>query len=443
MRILQSLQNYLTHQLSKTSNSDGRLLLLAILIMYFTPILITSFSPKYTDLWRSHWTFPLVAKMPQIPLPFGDMRVITAGAECIRLGYDVLIENPCDPWKRPMNYPRIWSVLASWGLDQSHTAILGILCGLLFFTLTLITINRLNYIEALFYVLIVCSPSIMLAVERGNNDLIIFTLLALSLLIMKSRSLSWRSFSYIIILFASILKLYPIFSLTSAYKEEPKNFASIFMGILTAFGIYVTLNFESLKLVRKATTTTQDRAYGGMIIFDNLFKGLDILLQKYFHTNILNSINEAKLVIFILSVFIILLIAFLLAKTSNALYENTTALIVDHIDAFRTGSSIYLGTFLIGYNGDYRLIFLVFTIPQILLWLKNRSCLAPISALGLTGITLTLWLSRGDTRLYHLDELVNWLLFLFFAYTFALSSPKWLKSYIFSTSGFESRQSVR
>jgi hypothetical protein len=133
MRVLQNLQNYLTRQLSQTSKLDGRLLLLAILIVYFVPIFIASLAPNYPESWESPWIFPLVMK--KLPF-FADMRVITAGAECVRLGYDVLIENPCDPWQRQMNYPRVWSIPASWGLNQSHTVILGLLCGSLFFILT-------------------------------------------------------------------------------------------------------------------------------------------------------------------------------------------------------------------------------------------------------------------------------------------------------------------
>jgi hypothetical protein len=413
MRVLQNLQNYLTRQLSQTSKLDGRLLLLAILIVYFVPIFIASLAPNYPESWKSPWIFPLVLKI----LPsFADLRVITAGAECVRLGYDVLIENPCDPWQRQMNYPRVWSIPASWGLNQSHTVILGLLCGSLFFILTFITIEHLNYIEALFYALVLCSPSVMFAVERGNNDLIIFTLLALSLLTLKSRSSIWYSFFYIIMLLASILKLYPIFGLAGLYKEKPKSFASIFTT-LTGFGIYVVLNFESLKLVSKATPRSSNLSYGGMVIFDTLFP---------------NYLNGMKLPIFVLSISIVFFIAYLLAKSGSALYQNSYTLTTNRIDAFLIGSSIYMGTFLIGNNWDYRLIFLLFTIPQMLSWLKDRSCLAPISGLVLMMVILTAWLSSCTNRVYHLDELINWLLFLFFSYTFLLILPKRLKDYRFS-----------
>jgi hypothetical protein len=99
----------------------------------------------------------------------------------------------------------------------------------------------------------------------------------------------------------------------------------------------------------------------------------------------------------------------------------------NQIDAFRIGSSIYIGTFFIGNNWDYRLIFLLFTIPQILLWIKTKSRISPISALALIGIILSTWLSRIGDLIYHLDEPINWLLFFFFSYTVILTLPNWLK----------------
>src|SRR4028119_2314099 len=410
-RVLQSFQNHLNHQLSKTTRLDGRILLFAILIAYFMPIAIaTNFFSNYPDSWiKFNFIYPLVHTM----LPsFADLRVLTSGAECIRLGYDVLIVNPCDPWQRPMNYPRIWSVPASWGLDQSHTVILGILFGLLFFSLVFVTIKRLNYIEALFYALILCSPSVMLAIERGNNDLIIFILLSLSLLIMKNKTAIWRYFSYIIIMFAGILKVYPFFALITALKEKKRNFTVIFLSIFIAFGSYVVTDLESIILVSKATPRATKYSYGGRVIFDVIFTSF----SSFYSSQIPPYFNLIKFLLFSLTIALFLLISYLLAKHTENLFQNNK-LNINQIEAFRIGSSIYIGTFLIGNNWDYRLIFLLFTIPQILAWLKTQVQFESISGLALMAIILTTWLSNNPYQLHYLEELLNWSLFLFFAYS--------------------------
>jgi hypothetical protein len=431
-RVLQSFQNPPNHQLSKTTKLDGRILLFAILIAYFMPIAIaTNFYSNYPDSWiKFNFIYPLVATM--LP-PFADLRAIASGAECIRLGYDVLVVNPCDPWQRPMNYPRIWSVPASWGLDQSHTVILGILFGLLFFILVFVTIKQLNYIEALFYALILCSPSAVLAIERCNNDLIIFILLSLSLLIMKNKTAIGRYFSYIRIMFAAILKVYPIFALITALKEKKRNFTVVFLSIFIAFGIYVVTNFESIILVSNATPRATRYSYGGMVIFDVIFR----YFSSFYNSHTPQYFNQIKFLLFSLTIALFLLISYLWAKHTENLFQNNK-LNINQIEAFRIGSSIYIGTLLIGNNWDYRLIFLLFTIPQILARLKTQVQFESISGLALMVIILTTWLSSKSDQIYYLDEFLNWLLFLFFVYSTILTLPNWLKSYIyFQPRGFD------
>ncbi len=430
IRILNRFCSNFIFHLSKSSKIDGRFLLVALLMGYFLPLFCTIFSHNYPNEWNSPWIYPLVPKM--FP-PFADMRVITSGSECIRLGYDVIIENPCDPWKRPLNYPRIWSLPASWGLDQSHTVFLGILCGLLFFIFTLVIIERLNYIEALIYALILCSPSVMLAVERGNNDLIIFTLLAVSLLILKSRSIILRAFSYILVLFAAIVKLYPIFALLTCLKEKKRTFTFISLAILIAFGIYVISEFESLNLVSHATPRATYLSYGGMVILDIAFNKL----TKYFPALLNYHVaNLLKRIVFFLIIVLVFLIAYLGARVSNkqASSQDIVQFNLKYIDSFRIGASIYLGSYLIGNNWDYRLIFLLFTIPQLLAWIKSKNQISILSMSALIGISLTVWLGRGSfkfIKVYYFGELINWLLFLFFVYTLILTLPKWIKNYIY------------
>ncbi len=412
-KIQTRLNHYLlNHYLLKTSGLDGRFLLLGILILYFLPILFTSnFFLNYPQEWESSWIYPLVPKL--LP-PFADMRVVTSGAECIRLGYDVLIANPCDPWNRPMNYPRIWSIPAYWGLDQSHTIPLSICFGLLFFISTFLIINRLNNLEVLVYSLILCSPSVMLAVERGNIDLIIFVLLAMSLLMMRSKSLIFRNLAYTIILFSSVLKLYPIFTLISCLKEKRKDFKFIFVSIMTTFGIYIITHFRDIKLISNATPRAVDYSYGGKVIFDA-------------STRTSNPIFI--LILFFLTLLAISYLFYFLVIKGKYIYKSQE-LNIEQIDSFRVGASIYIGTFLIGNNWDYRLIFLVFTIPQILNWIKSFKQLSLPSIWAIIAIILTTWLSSKSAMFYRLDEIINWLLFIFFVYSLIITLPSWLKDYI-------------
>jgi hypothetical protein len=409
-KIIKEIFHNFSKHLSKVSKIDGRFLLLALLLGYFLPLFFAVFSNSYSI--NSKWIYPLV---PKLFPPFADMRVVTSGSECIRLGYDVLVKNPCDPWNRPMNYPRILGLPSFFGLDQTHTVILGILSGLLFFILTFVIIERLSYLEALIYGVILCSPSVMLAIERGNIDLIIYTLLSISLMILKSKYVIFRICSYGLILFAAILKLYPIVSLLCCLKEKKNTFLFVFFVIFTIFGIYVTSDLQSLKLISDATPRPTFLGYGGMVILDIIFKGG-------------GWISIVKKIIFFLLIALVFLIAYLEASKRNDLSQDLN---LQYIDGFRMGASLYLGTYLLGNNWDYRLIILLFSIPQMLAWIKSNNQISIPSLLAIIGISLTLWISSGRLNFFNIDELLNWLLLLYFIYALILTLPQWIKFHIF------------
>src|SRR5262245_12606830 len=90
---------------------DGRAIMLATIVLYLGTI----------AAGRLVWNVDLWPRLgvPPGPSLFFDARNLTAAWECQRLGYDPLYESPCDPWGRPVNYPRVWLLLGVLGLGQS------------------------------------------------------------------------------------------------------------------------------------------------------------------------------------------------------------------------------------------------------------------------------------------------------------------------------------
>jgi membrane-associated HD superfamily phosphohydrolase len=110
-----------------------------------------------------------------------------------------------------------------------------------------------------------------------------------------------------------------------------------------------------------------------------------------------------------------------------------------HIDAFRMGASIYIGTYLLGSSFDYRLMFLLFTIPQLTQWLSNSdSRLRRVARITFACAMYSLW-SMFLSRLLNAVT-PAWVQLLFDAvakavlvggltYLFVLSAPQWVPSY--------------
>ena len=120
------------------------------------------------------------------------------------------------------------------------------------------------------------------------------------------------------------------------------------------------------------------------------------------------------------------------------LFWESEALQQQWIDAFRAGAAIYLGTFLLGNNWDYRLIFLILAIPQLVAWARDSACAVRRAArVVLAAILVSLWhlmFVRIFCRLPHgyllstlIDGLAGWTAFAGLTYILCRSLPDWVR----------------
>lgn len=429
MKINTIIYNFLKNSLKTKSKIDGRILLVAVLIGYVSLLFFLS---RFIGLDNAWDKLGVSSMNPR----FADLRVVLAGFECTRLGYDAQLINPCDPWDRPFAYPRLWLILVPLGLDQSHALWGGFILAALFYIATFVMIGKLNYYGAFIYALILCSPSIMWMVERGNVDIIIYLLFFVSwLLISGSQRLVYRGFGYSLILLASFLKLFPIFALSILVQEKRKNFLSLILLFSMPFIVYWLSNLEELRAISGGLDLSFTwRSFG--------FKVLFISIKKFLFGN--NLFGSKRLIVTLIAgIFIGLLFVFVFYKlilvTFNQLQawlkrdylpesQSTEQSFSYSLNGFRIGSSLYIGAFLMGTVFDYKLSFLIFAVPQMLNWIRNNKNLGFLSSIALIGIIGTLYISPSS--LLNIDEIINWLLLIYFIYCFAITLPNWCKSLI-------------
>jgi hypothetical protein len=110
-----------------------------------------------------------------------------------------------------------------------------------------------------------------------------------------------------------------------------------------------------------------------------------------------------------------------------------------YLDAFRAGSAIYIGTFILSNNYDYRLMFLILTIPQLIIWSRYSSlCISISSIVTLLSIFLSQWylvILEINTHLrgnciasYVIDGISKWIAFSSLLYLLCWSLPGWAKA---------------
>jgi hypothetical protein len=112
----------------------------------------------------------------------------------------------------------------------------------------------------------------------------------------------------------------------------------------------------------------------------------------------------------------------------------------EYLDSFRVGSGVYTGIFLLEDHWNYRLMFLLFAVPQLLSWARRPSSgISRISAITLITVYLALWhlvidcifrlIPFGGRLSFLLDEVSTWLAFCGLLYLLFYSMPEWVKQY--------------
>lgn len=300
--------------------------------------------------------------VPQLSPPFADLRFITSAWQCINEHVPVHSSNPCDPLHRPVDYPAIWFVPAALGLGDSSTTLLGILLAVVFLLSAVTVLPRsATRREAFIYSLAVCSPAVMLGVERGNTDLIVFVLL-----LAAAASPVHRRGGLILgsgaLLLATILKLFPILTLPALARRDRRT-ALAGMFVVCGFAAYAVATRGDLSMVARAVPVRIGRSYG-------------IDLPK------LASGSASTVLVALALAAIALGLAAMLRRYVD--WPNTTE-VTGRLRLFWLGSLVYLGTFLLTRSFDYRMTFLLLTVPQLLEWSSERSIFARGTLAAIVG----------------------------------------------------------
>ena len=237
-----------------------------------------------------------------------------------------------------LNYPRIWILLSSYFLSKLNFYYLIIINFVIYNFIFYYFIKKYKSYFFIYFYLSGCS---MLLLERGNAEIFILFIVFLFFI-----SKNWIKILFLIS--STLLKIFPIFMAIALLTRKNLNllFFAIILGI-----IYFLFSFEELNYVFLKTLQTGDLSYGTQAMTINIKNHLGFEINYF----ILNFI----LIIFSLFFYKI----FFFKMMINYKYYQE--------EMFLGGGGIFVSTFLLGSNHDYRLIFLLFCIPLILN-LKNK-----------------------------------------------------------------------
>lgn len=288
-------------------------------------------------LWRAGWVRTWSAlQVPAMTPIFADMRVIQAATELSRQGIDPQTHSLEPISAFPMNYPSIWIGIGE-VLNLPVESHFLVVCALVLCCFAGVGCFLLYRFPS--YGLLACllSTASLLGMERGNSDMVVFCLVFAFALALP------RNWSLVPLLLAIALKLYPVFAI-AAYLIG-RRYRILMFAIAAASVVFIAYRHE-LAGIRAVTLQ------GSSFVISYGFPSL----ADYFTERRLSLWCFALLVGVVGAVTVILTLV-LLRRPAVGAPEGRT------FDLFVAGASIYVGTFILSTNWDYRLIFLILCVP--------------------------------------------------------------------------------
>jgi hypothetical protein len=358
----------------------SHLLLLGIVALYFVALLALGGHHAWGRLG-----------VPPSRFTFDDLRSLTTGWECTRRGIDVLPANPCDAGLRPANSPRLWMSLSPLGLGEGSTVALGLLVAVVFLAAAFAVLpSGARPYEAVVFGVAVCSPAVMLGVERGNVDLLLFAVVTLAVLLLRRSERSVAS--HALLLLAAVLKLFPIFAAGVLLRRRTRSALVGFTGVLIAFAIYALAILDDIRTIERVTPQSSTNSYGIRLVSEWLTPGVYSLARHVGG----GSIEKLGLRAWDVGMAALVVGSMLLARRRlrAQLPHDPDPAAERDLDLLVAGAGVYVCSYALFRSFDYRLAFLLLTLPQLLRWARERRSLALVSLASLYG---ALWLDAALT----------------------------------------------
>jgi hypothetical protein len=249
----------------------------------------------------------------------------------------------------------------------------------------------------------------MLGVERGNTDLIIFVMMVIVLWLHASPRFRVRLLGYAGILVAAVLKLFPFFAIIICLREKRSRAFVILAASFVLFGLYAVATLNDLRTIQMLVPQPTTYSYGAEVVLER------------FNSAISGNVSVPLSPILMLPLAGLLFMVGSFLGFHGSILGSSQYLNEKEGCAFLAGVSIYVGSFVAGINWDYRLIFLLLTVPQLFAWSKGKNRYGAISLITVFALAGILWLGVGlrigRSAIFPIDQFIEW--WLFFYYTYA------------------------
>ena len=345
--------------------------------------------------WREAWHALGSSSMSPA---FADLRTITHSLDALRAGADPYVDTRFDPWHRTFNYPRAWLWLAPLGLGAGSTIVLGVaMAVLLFLALALLLRTRrpIGWVAAFGFAL---SPPVLLGIERGNGDTLIFSLLVFGLAASRALRGTMQPLARIaLIAMLTMLKVYPIAAVATLVRNRAGLAIALGAALVALVCLWLSLQPSDLARILGNTPQSTYNAFGALP-----------LLQAIADATGRSATLPVRAIATCLALLVTAaasLVALLRPRIVHRLLPRLEAgRMID--DVALACLAIHLLAFLPGSSWDYRLIFLIGTVPPMLAAYdrERRAALLVVPVL----IGAFVWTGPLSPYIHAGEELLDW-----------------------------------
>lgn len=359
---------------------------LNVSILFLGLLFLTTIGVSVLGRWRF-----LIGDFAMSPV-FADLRQVTSAAECLAKDSEWdLFAQTCDPFGRPYNYstflPRVLALL---GLGIQQTGIIGVGLVSLFvmallFTLKTVSSYRWGYREHILFLLICGSPPILLLIERGNSDLLVFTL-TLGVALLLITNVGWnRVVAVALVLISVAIKFFPI-GVVAVFASSNRRSKWIVISVAISGIAVIWLAFDEWNRARLATPGPLAGGFGVTLPLQWAARLLGLNLNP-------TTVSVLSVVTFGL---LVLLASSYLEFSSRPIAREAQGFVEFASRDVRArvltlaGVSPLLVVYLLGSSFDYRLVFLILPAIAALRWQRE----SPEASGGIFYLFIgSLWLS--------------------------------------------------
>ena len=335
--------------------------------------------------------------VPAMEPLFGDTLCVARWCDAYGMGEDPRASDFSDPSGKnmTMNYPVYFLGLHHLGLSSRTVPAAGWILCILFLGSTLLLAGRCTLKEGFLWSAAVCSPVIVMIVERGNLDIVIFALLVLALLAHRRPLLSGFA-----ILAATALKFYPIAGFLSLTSRQPGRWI-LFCGFALGGCVAIALGMSTVGHL-STSLGLSSCCFGSKLI--------PLILSE---RGI--PIPAALPLIFQIGSLVLLIVSVCIGRgfTADGNQANGDE---RSLAAFWIGVPIYWLIFLSGDQADYKMIMLLFAFPLVLSWRRSKVSNEWVASIWIVFFFIyAYWLffsDEGSLRNQLLRQVIAWALFL-------------------------------